>query len=347
MKLRIALIILVLFLPLASWAAKPSMAFGYLTNRSGDENYEFLETIFPNSFANSIKNVFEVDVIKPLQVNERLKKYKTELKKNYAFYELPPLMDQIDTDFFIYGTFTPLPDDQIRIVLNLYTKGSNRIFRFTNVGTMETEIFRLVDRITSVLMDFMSDQTLYITHTIDQGKRIAILSNLSGTELNELYLPFMEKKYTISYLQGNSLESITTDESIELFKNIYTEANSYEIITDQRQVKFLFGSWAGDDYVRQVNLYADIYTRYDNGFDKTKKETLSKLSKAYDNTIDYLLITGFNEDRDGAWIRCIDVRKQDLMWMQTGFSGHSIGEITGQIIERMNTPPKVLLEVKK
>jgi len=347
MKLRPAVtLFIVLLLSPGAWAT-PSMAFGYLTNKSGDDNYDYLETIFPNSFANSIKNIFDVDVVKPLQVNEQLQKYKNELKKDYAFYELPELVDQIDSDLFIYGTFTPLENDQIRIVLNLYTRGSNRIFRFTNVGKMETEIFRLVDRITSILIDFMSDQNLYITRTVAPGARIAILSNLSGTELNSLYYPFMEKGYKLSYMQGNTLETIVTDEKIDLFRNIYTDENSYEIITDQRQVKFLFGSWAGDNYIREVNAFRDTYTRYDFHFDKTKKETLARLSRSFNNTIDFILVTGFNDSRDKAWVRCIDLRKQDLIWMQTGISAGSIDEITRLMIERLNTSQQALFEVKK
>ena len=70
MKLsRVATSCIMTCLLAAAAEAAPVMAFGYLANKSKDGNYDYLETIFPNSFAGSIQNIFWVDVIKPIRVN--------------------------------------------------------------------------------------------------------------------------------------------------------------------------------------------------------------------------------------------------------------------------------------
>jgi hypothetical protein len=234
--------------------AKPEIAFGFLSNNSKDRNYDYLETIFPNSFANSIKNIFEVNVIKPTALQEKLQKDRLELKKYYNPYELPELMEKIGSDLFIYGKFTPLPDNQIRIVINLYSEKAGNIFTFTNVGKMETEIFRLVDRITVILLNYMANDELYLAKPIPSGVRLAFLTDVSGEELNELYQPFLEKGYSVSSAQGDSIYNRFTIDDMAPLYNIRTRNNSYDLITDRRKVNLLYGTWAGSRYSRDLRI---------------------------------------------------------------------------------------------
>ena len=76
MKRKAALLLLIpLFLvrELSPAAGAPVIAFGYLHNKSGNENYDYLEVIFPNSFASTIQPFLAAEVRKPLQVEEILK----------------------------------------------------------------------------------------------------------------------------------------------------------------------------------------------------------------------------------------------------------------------------------
>ena len=50
----IIIAILIFAIP-QSGKARNIIAFGYLTNTSKDANYDYLETMFPNSFANSLE----------------------------------------------------------------------------------------------------------------------------------------------------------------------------------------------------------------------------------------------------------------------------------------------------
>ncbi len=331
----ITAVILFFSVPLTLVEAAPTMAFGYLANNSGDENFDYLETIFPNSFANSIKNIFDVNVIKPISVNKLLKKYKSKLEKNYRPYELPDLSEKINVDLFIYGNFTPLPGDRIKIVLHLYAENSKRIFTFTNIGKMETEIFRLVDRITNILINFMDSRRLYFTQKIKPGSRIGFFTNITANELNELYYPFLQKGYLVSYLQGNTHGDDINTGDMQIFENVTTRDNSYDIITDMRRVKFLMGTWAGKRYSEDMQFARKMFQRNDLYYQKTKDQAMERLYQTFNGKMDYILIVGFNKGRSKAWVRCINLKRKDLIWIESNIKG-DIREIGNKMIQRMS-----------
>ncbi len=326
--------VLFFFLFLTPAEAAPTMAFGYLANNSGDPNFDYLETIFPNSFANSIKNIFDVNVIKPISVNKLLKKYRQKLEKNYQPYQLPDLAEKTGVDLFIYGSFTPLPNDRIKIVLHLYAENSKRIFTFTNIGKMETEIFRLVDRITDILINFMDSSRLYLTRKIPAGSRIGFFTNLEADDLNAFYFPFISKGFRIAYIQGNTPGDGITFEDMNIFENISTKDNSYDIITDMRKVTFLMGTWAGERYKQDMQAARKLFQKNDLYYQKTKNRALEKLYRVYRGKLDYLIIAGFNKGKNRAWVRAIDLKRKDLIWMESNIKG-DIREIGRKMITRM------------
>ncbi len=334
----VIVILTCIYLPSAS--AIPSMAFGYLHNKSGDQNFEYLETIFPNSFANSIKNTFNVRVVKPFQVNKRLEKYKIKLQTSYSTYELPDVADKINASFFIYGNFTPLPNDRIRIVLYLYQKGSNRIFSFSNIGKMETEIFKLVDRITMVLINFLARNNLYRSVIIPPKTRLAILTNVEGLDLNILYHSFLKKGYGVASVQDNTLYNYMDKKMIKSFQYMTSSYSSYDIITDKRKIIFPYGTWAGDRHVKLVNHLKKMYKYYDLDYLNTKKSKLRELRTRYKNSFDTLLIIGFSKDRKKAWVRCYDLKEDDVIWMQKNITGANLKKVCEKMIAEMNAKIK-------
>lgn len=310
-----------------------TMAFGYLVNRSNDANYEYLETIFPNSFAGAIRNVYRVSVLKPGQINRILEKRKERLEKQYQPGELAALTEKIAADYFIYGSFVTLPNDQIKISLNLYSRGPNKLLSFTNTGKMESEIFRLVDRITSVMVDFLGRNQFFMTRTVPRGSKIGILTNLEGKDLNYVYCAFINGGYRVASIQGNSLDTILTEVSIGHFQYITAAENAYQSVSDPRGMIFLHGPWTGKRYYEEITNYRELYRTFDENYLHTKFEALEKLASYHG--IDAVLIIGFNGTRTNAWVRCIDLRSRDLVWMQSNIRG-SVPAICGAIIKRMS-----------
>ncbi|MFC1668768.1 hypothetical protein ACFL20_00125 [Spirochaetota bacterium] len=321
--------------------SKPLMAFGYLVNKSDNKNYDYLQTIFPNSFANSIKNIFDVNVIKPHRINENLKKYNIKLKKDYKFFELPEAIKKIDSDLFIYGNFTPLSNNRIKIVMTLYARGTNRVLTFSNVGKMETEIFKLVDRITLILISFMDKKkNIYQTKLIPKNASLGIITNLKSEYLNEMYYSFLKKGYRVYGVGGNYIKNVVTEDIINAYRYMFTKNNSYDIITDIRKTKLLYGTWSSKRYMDKVKSFKEMFIKYDYKYLDTKNKILEKLSSAYKNKMRYLLIIGF-KDKTSAWVRCIDLKNKDLILLQGRINGSSVEEISQKIINSMSTKIKI------
>ncbi len=50
---------------------------------------------------------------------------------------------------------------------------------------------------------------------------------------------------------------------------------------------------------------------------ETKRRTLERFLKGFRNSVDVLLIVGFSEDRRTSWLRAIDMKDQNLLWMRS------------------------------
>jgi len=324
-----------------SYAAS-KIAFGYLANRSKDANFNYLESVFPNSFANSIKNLLKIKVLKPQKINKILASHNIKLKKDYQPYELADITDIISSDYFIYGNFTTLPDSKIKIVINLYFSSNNKIFTFTNTGKMEKAIFKLVDRITQIFINFLGEQNLFISENVPKGSTIAILTNIDGDNLNSLYYSFLRRGYNLAGMNGNTLYNYLTEKTIDKFRFILTNDNSYDIITDRTTLKFISGTWASEKYNQKLIKIKKIYKKYDYNYLATKNNILNRLEDSY--KIDALLIIGFNRPKNSAWARCINIKDKKLILMQSNIKGSDISEIgskiSGSLIKKPKKPKK-------
>jgi hypothetical protein len=340
------LILISSFFLTADAIGKTKVAFGYLANNSDESNYNYLETIFPNSFASSIRNIFDVDVMKPHEINEKLAITNLALKKIYDTFELKELVSKIGSDIFIYGSFSPLPGNRIKIILNLYKKKTDYIFTFTNIGKMETEIFKLVDRITQILINYLDREKIYRRTVIKKGANLAVLTNLSGSNLNRLYITLLENGYRLVHFQGNQLNNIVDNKKIKRFRYLSSSDNTFDYITDYRTMYFNFGTWAGPGHKGKVDRLRKIYSKYDYDYLDTKTAVIKRLNSVYGNTLDNLLIIGFSNNRKKAWVRSIDLKKRDLIWMQSNIKGGDVGTLSRNIVKRMSKPMKKL-QLKK
>jgi len=310
----------------AALSARPVVAFGYLHNSSGNLNFSYLETIFPNSFASSIGSVFNVEVKKPLHIEEYLKKKNLELKKSYEPDELPGLTGAIGADILITGSFTPMPYNQIRIELNLYNRSTNELFSFANTGTMETEIFKLVDRISAIVINFMKEDKLYKTRAIPAGSRLGIISNLEGSGLNSFYGQLMEKGYSVISLQCNDIGLVHDAAGFSVFRHIATPNGSIGAVTDWRPLKFHYGPWTGKDYYGNAAAVKELAEKFDLDHQAAKGRLLDRVNAVMGGRMDVLLIVGFTENRKECWVRAVDVKEKSLIWMQSGIRHEGLGE---------------------
>jgi hypothetical protein len=343
MKIKIIIISLPVFLllHLAAWA-KPVVAFGYISNVMASRELNYLEFIFTNSLANSIKAVFDVDVEKPADIEKKLVDKGKTLKKDYEIYELPDLIKDIKSDFFIFGSFEPVGLNLIKIHLNLYAKGQSRFFSFTNTGRMETQVSRIIDRITIIIITLMGDHNIFKSAEIRHGSTIALLTNIEGEDQNILLAALMKRGYRVVCVGNNELHSMISDDSIDLFSYIRTSQNTFDAISDWRKSEFYYGTWTGPAYDKTVKYIRYLFDKYDTKYDLIKENTLRKLNDAFDNRIDVLLIVGFSGWRSSAWVRAIDMKEYSLIWMESDidiglFTFNKIAKATDIIMNDMTS----------
>ncbi len=318
--------------------ASTEVAFGFFRNESRNPGLNYLETILPNSFASSLKNRHNIATIKPGKLSEIFKEHDLKLNKNFSETDLPAVSGLIDAEYFVFGSFTPKGSDRIELKINIYRTGSTRIFTFTESGYLETEIFKLVDRISKQIKNITGDSMLYRSEKVRNRSRIAILTNIEGSDLNNLYYEFLARGYKLSQFQGNSLSTAVTDENIEKFYHISTRDVSYRILADKKTVKLFHGTWAGVDYTRVLKRTRSVYNKYAFDFINTKEGMIKRMKNS--GSIDYLLIVGFDSGRDKAWIRCINMGKNRLILTKSEIEDSSINGIGKKIIASMMSLPE-------
>ena len=319
-------------------ASAESAAFGFFINESRNESFDYLEKILPNSFASALKNKYNFDIIKPGQipdlsadVNQGIKK---EIIKEEDLYQVT---DDIGADYFIYGSFRPLEDNKIKLTINIFKKGTTSVFQFQETGYLETEIFKLVDKIAVQIKNIASDSMIYKNDKIASKSKLAILTNIEGDDLNSLYYGFLTSGYKLSPIQGNEIYGIMDDKQIKKFYHFTGTNASYHFIHSRKDIELLHGTWSGVEYYKMLSENKKAYEQYSFNYPDTINEMLKKISAFNADAIDYIVVIGFDEDKTNAWIRCLNLKDNKLIITETGITGSSIDDITKNIIKSMTS----------
>ena len=331
------LLAVTLFISAGTCAFAESAAFGFFTNESGNESLDYLEKILPNSFASALKNKHNFNIIKPGQIPTLTfaedNSFKTEFKEG----DLPVFTDDISADYFIYGTFKSLENNKVLLKVSVYKKGTLSVFQFEDTGYLETEIFKLIDKIALQISNIASDSIVYKNDKVSEKSKLAVITNVDGVELNSLYFEFLNGGYRLSPTQGNDLYGIIDDDQINKFYHISGVNASYHKIYNRKEIELMYGTWSGADYIKKVSDDKKTFDQYSFNYIKTKNEILKKFKELNNDSIDYIVIIGFDECRSNAWVRCLDVKNNKLIITESGIKGSSISEITKNIIFSLTT----------
>jgi len=315
-----------------------SAAFGFFINESKNESFDYLEKILPNSFAGTLKNKYNFDVIKPGQISAFANDGTNGIKKEIIRDEdLSVLTKNISADYFVYGSFKPLENNRIRLNINVYKIGTKSVFQFEETGYLETEIFKLVDKIAIQIKNVANESLRYKNDTIKAKSKLSIITNLEGDELNSVYFEFLNNGFKISPTQGNDLYSLIDYEQIKKFYHLSGVNASYHMIDRRKDVELLIGTWSGTAYYKKKIEEKNAYENYSFNYLKTKIEILKKIKSFNSDQADYIMIIGFDEDKSNAWIRCLNLKDNKLLITESGITGSSINEITKNIITIITT----------
>ncbi len=338
MKCRFINIVLsaAVFLLTGTAAFSESVAFGFFINESGNDNFNYLEKILPNSFAGTLKNKHNFNIIKPAQIPSLITEessFKTDFKEG----DLKKLTENVSADYFIYGTFKSLDNNRILLKVNVYKKGTSSVFHFEEIGFLETEVFKLVDNIALQISNIASESVTYKNEKITSKSKLSVLTNIEGEDLNTLYFEFMKDGYRLSATQGNDIYGLIDDEQINKFYHISGVNASFHRIHDPKEIELMYGTWSGTDYYRSITEQKNIYDRLAFNYIQTKNDILKKFRESGTDNSDYLIIIGFDSSRSNAWVRCINFKNNKLIITESGIKGSSIPEITKNVIISLTT----------
>jgi hypothetical protein len=339
LKLRFINIVLcaAVYLLTGTAAFSESAAFGFFINETGNEGFNYLEKIIPNSFAGTLKNKHNFNIIKPAHIPALTSKEDRSFINEFKDGDLKNLTANISADYFIYGTFKALDNNRILLKVNVYKKETSSIFHFEQIGYLETEIFKLIDNIVLQISNIASESTIYKNEEITPKSKLSVLTNIDGSDLNSLYFEFLKCGYRLSATQGNDIYGLIDDEQINKFYHISGVNASFHRIHDPKEIELMYGTWSGANYYKNITEQKKFYDRHTFNYIKSKNEILKKFRESGTNNSDYIIIIGFDSTRSNAWIRCININNNKLIITESGIKGSSIPEITKNIITSLTT----------
>lgn len=324
----------VLALDTAALQGAGSIAVGNFVNTSTKSDFNYLESILPTALASSLDTQFRINTIKPKEIEEIL--IKKQLN-NYAEKDLLKISSYIKAEYFVYGSFEPQQGNQIKIVINVYKVSSSSIFTFTDVGFLEVEIFRLIDRLSMQVKNITDPAMIYKGENLQQNSRLAVLTNIGGEDLNTLYYEIMNQGHKLNSFQGNTIYNNIDKDDIDKFYYISSDVASWRKIYDRNAIKLYHGTWSGKTYFEDIKEERKIFQKYAFNDERTARTTFAAINKAAPGKIDYLLIIGFNKNRKKAWIRCVNLKNGNLIFSAAAVSGSSINDITQKILATISS----------
>lgn len=316
----------------ASLRGAGTIAVGNFINKSSNRSFDYLEAILPTALAGSLDSKYRINTIKPREIEGIIK---NRLERDYTEQDLYNISSQIKAEYFVFGSFEPIGGNRIKTVINIYKVSSSSIFSFTDVGYLEVEIFRLIDKLSLQVKNITDQVMLYKSENIRPDSRMAVLTNIDGEYLNSLYYEILSRGHRLNSFQGHSIYSKLSSEDINKFYYISSDTASYRKIYYPEAVKLEHGTWAGPEYYNEIKNKQKIYEKYTFNFKSTSEKTFSAINKSAPGEIDYLLIIGFNDNRNEAWIRCINLQTGNLIYTESVVSGSTVSDITKKILANL------------
>jgi len=172
----------------------------------------------------------------------------------------------------------------------------------------------------------------YKSENIRQNSRLAVLTNIGGEDLNSLYYEILKSGYKLNSFQGNSLYNNLDINNIDKFYYITSDNASYRKIYYHDVIKLDHGTWAGSGYYSDLKNKQKIYNKFTVNFNSTGQKAFSEINRSAPGEIDYLLIIGFNDNKNEAWIRCVNLQTGNLIFTASDISGSSVGDITKKLL---------------
>ena len=293
-----------------------TIAFLPFSNMTGNQNYNYLCELIPNGLTFSFRNS-NYDAI---NATSSAKYIKTLLKEESRIQpeNYMQISHLLSANYLIHGSFSSTASGK-SFIIRVYNNKLNEYISFETDGDIETEteIFSLVDKLKKLLSELADNEYIYKTEKIGKTSRIAVFSNLSGKNYNEMLMEFLRAGHKVASLQGNEVQNEFSYREIDFFYSLSARHSSIEKPFKHSPKILIVKPWISAKKIAEEENSIALENKMIYAIKDETIKSISSISGVYGG-LDYIFFINIDENKDRFWLRCINPASGKLIWIESG-----------------------------
>ncbi|GEM_PF-2986339 len=334
---------------------KIEVAFVEFKNSQNIPDVDFLANSLPLSISSTLSKDDKYTVYQPKEFGKAVKDKSVkpaDLLKAIDENNIAKLRKSVSADAVIYGDYLYDPaDDSLRVNVKMYLVSQQSEIVFTVDGYLGFGIFNIIDKVKIILTTYLTENK-YITKAIPKGSNIALISNLTNREKNQLLISFLREGYNVKAFMLNDFHYLERGETIP-FYNLTSREMSLSTMPreDEKQFQALYGVQMGsavENVEARIKNDATI-KKYTQEYRPLKLAAVKKIKENY--YVDYLIVIHFDHRNKKMYTRAIDLKDENIIWIQNSISVAQLSDsevsyqkIAGIIIKEMSQVQEIRLD---
>ena len=293
------------------------LAFLPFENLTGDSNSDYLSELVPNSLSSSFRDKSDRIIVATESAREISDDFTTDGVLRITHHDYKKIAGILSAEYLIHGSFSEKQGLKLFTIV-VYNAALDEFISFERSGNIdsETEIFGLVDKLKTVLMNMAKYEYIYKTEIIKPNSKIAVFSNLTGPEYNILISEFMKAGHTISSVQANDNDSVLTGQQMDFFYNLPGKTERIEKRTEPFKLELISEPWKSEQTLKKEKSNFEQTGKMVYFSGETNISALKLISDRY-GSVDYFFFINASFDKKRLWVRCINTDSWKIVWIES------------------------------
>ena len=292
------------------------IAFLPFSNMTGNQNYDYLCELIPNGLTFSFRGANYTAInasTSSKSIKQNFKEDSPISPDNYM-----EISDLLSSNYLIHGTFNVSASEK-SFVIRVYNRNLDEYISFETNGDIETEteIFSLVDKLKKLLSELAGSEYIYKTEKIRSISRIALFSNLSGKNYNEMVMEFLKSGHKVASCQGNEVRNDYSSQEIGFFYSLSAKQSSIEKPFKHKPKALVIKPWVSGKDIAEEEAAISLKNKMLYAIKQETIKAVASLSKEYGG-LDYIFFINIDENTEKFWLRCINPASGKLIWIESG-----------------------------
>ncbi len=334
---------------------KIEVAFVEFKNSRNIPDVDFLANSLPLSISSTLSKDDKYTVYQPKEFDKAIKDKSVkpaDLLKAIDENNIARLRKSISADAVIYGDYLyDSTDDSLRVNVKMYLVAQQSEIVFTVDGYLGFAIFNIIDKVKIILTTYLTENK-YITKSIPKGSNIALISNLTNREKNQLLITFLREGYNVKAFMLNDFHYLERRETNPFFNLTSREMSSDALLKeDEKQFQALYGVQWGSAVENVENRRQNdaVIAKYTKEYLPLKLAAIRKIREYY--ATDFLIVVHFDHKNKKMYTRAIDLKEENIIWIQNSIPVSQLSDnelsyqkIAGVVIKEMSQVQKIRLD---